>query len=284
MSAAFVPSRLLPSVLAIARRLQWGLSVGILAAAMAGCTTTGAMHDSASAVSTGIDTESEVYRLANTRLQLGAMHFQEGRNEIALNEVMRALQVYPEYVDAHSLQGWIYMAERDYLKADASFDRALRLRPGDPNTRYNQGWSQCQQKNFDMAQLHFDAALAASRFASEDRARTLLAKVVCLRQAGSKEDLLPLMAQAYELNPGNPSIALNYAQVLFDQDNAQKARFYVQRLNNSEGVSAASLWLGIKVERKLGDSVAVRQLAGQLVQRFPTSPEREKFEQGTFDE
>ena len=124
----------------------------------------------------------------------------------------------------------------------------------------------------------------ASRFASEDRARTLLAKVVCLRQAGSKEDLLPLMAQAYELNPGNPSIALNYAQVLFDQDNAQKARFYVQRLNNSEGVSAASLWLGIKVERKLGDSVAVRQLAGQLVQRFPTSPEREKFEQGTFDE
>ena len=40
----------------------------------------------------------------------------------------------------------------------------------------------------------------------------------------------------------------------------------------------------IKVERKLGDSVAVRQLAGQLVQRFPTSPEREKFEQGTFDE
>ena len=35
---------------------------------------------------------------------------------------------------------------------------------------------------------------------------------------------------------------------------------------------------------KLGDSVAVRQLAGQLVQRFPTSPEREKFEQGTFDE
>ena len=129
-----------------------------------------------------------------------------------------------------------------------------------------------------------DAALAASRFANEDRARTLLAKVVCLRQAGSKEDLLPLMAQAYELNPGNPSIALNYAQVLFDQDNAQKARFYVQRLNNSEGVSAASLWLGIKVERKLGDSVAVRQLAGQLVQRFPTSPEREKFEQGTFDE
>lgn len=279
-----VPFRLLPSVFAVGRRLQQVLGVGMLAAVMVGCASTSNQAAPYGASGVGIDTESETYRLANTRLQLGAMHFQEGRNEVALGEVTRALQVYPEYVDAYNLQGWIYVAERDYLKADASFDRALNLRPGDPNTRYNQGWSQCQQKKFDMAQLHFDAALAASRFADDGRARTLLAKAVCLRQAGSQDDLLPLLTQAYELDPGNALIALNYAQALLDQGNAQKARFYVQRLNNSEAASAGSLWLGIKIERKLGDSIAVRQLADQLIQRFPTAPEREKFEQGAFDE
>src|SRR5574344_3161824 len=284
MSAAFVPSRLLPSVLAIARRLQWGLSVGILAAAMAGCTTTGAMHDSASAVSTGIDTESEVYRLANTRLQLGAMHFKEGRNEIALNEVMRALQVYPEYVDAHNLQGWIYMAERDYLKADASFDRALRLRPGDPNTRYNQGWSQCQQKHFENAHLHVDAALADVRFADAGRARTLRAKGVCLREEGKTDQVLPVLTQAYELDPGSPSITLDYARALMDSGDMQRARFYARRLNNSEFANAASLWLGIRIDQKLGDALAVRQQGDQLRQRFPSSRERDLYEQGAWND
>ena len=276
------PIRISPPVLAMVRRWHRALGAGVLLAALAGCAATGAVSQSGQ--EPGSASEDEAHRLAHTRLQLGAMHFSEGRNEIALGEVARALQAYPGYVDAYNLQGWIYLAERDYLKADASFDRALGLRPGDPDIRYNQGWSQCQQKKFDMAQLHFDAALAATRFADQGRARTLLAKAVCLREADSRADILALLAQAYELDPGSPAIELNYAQALFDQGDTRKARFYAQRLNNSDRASAASLWLGMKIERQQGDAIAVRQLADQLIQRFPTSKEREKFDRGAFDE
>jgi len=276
------PIRFSPCIFAMVRRWHRALGVGVLLAAVAGCAGPGTVSNPAG--EPGSTSEVESHRLAHTRLQLGAMHFSEGRNEIALGEVARALQAYPGYADAYSLQGWIYLAERDYLKADASFDRALSLRPGDPDIRYNQGWSQCRQKKFDMAQMHFDAALAATRFTDEGRARTLLAKAVCLREAGSHEDTLALLAQAFELDPSNPAIEFNYAQALFDQGDTHKARFYVQRLNNSDRASAASLWLGMKIERKQGDAVAVRQLADQLIQRFPTSKEREKFDRGAFDE
>ena len=261
------------------RKVVWA---GVFLGSLAGCAGTGAPLQPEAAP--GSAAETERHRLAHTRLQLGALHFGEGRYDIALSEVAQSLQAHPQYVDAYNLQGWIYLSQRDYLKADASFDRALSIRPGDSDTRYNQGWSQCQQKKFDMAHLHFDAALANPRFADAGRARTLLAKGVCWRDEGKTEQVLQVLTQAYELDPGNPSISLEYAQALWDAEDYTRARFYVRRLNNSNAASAASLWLGMRVERKLGDAVAMRQLADQLVKRFPASAEREKFEQGAFDD
>ncbi len=43
----------------------------------------------------GSAAEVEVHRLAKTRLQLAALHFEEGRAEVALGEVAQALQAYP---------------------------------------------------------------------------------------------------------------------------------------------------------------------------------------------
>ncbi len=262
-------------------RIHRAVWVGVTAGALAACTATAPVQPEQIP---GAAAEQEIHRLAHTRLQLGAMHFSEGRNDVALGEVARALQAYPQYVDAYNLQGWIYLAERNYPQADASFERALSLRPGDADIRYNLGWSQCQQKNFDRALQYFDNALADPRFSDQGRARTLLAKATCLRQAQPDAPVLALLHEAYELDPGSPAIELNYAQALFDQGDTPKARFYAQRLNNSEWASAASLWLGMRIERKLGDAIAVRQLADQLLKRFPASKEREKFDRGAFDE
>ena len=42
--------------------------------------------------------------------------------------------------------------------------------------------------------------------------------------------------------------------------------------------------LGIKIERGLGDTVAVRQLAEQLRKRFPDSRELSALERGAFND
>jgi type IV pilus assembly protein PilF len=55
-------------------------------------------------------------------------------------------------------------------------------------------------------------------------------------------------------------------------------------LNNSELANAESLWLGVKVERRLDDRVAMRQLAEQLKKRFPQSREATLYDKGAFDE
>ena len=54
--------------------------------------------------------------------------------------------------------------------------------------------------------------------------------------------------------------------------------------NNSDLANAETLWLGIKIERKLGNREAVEQLAQQLSRRFPKSRELASYQRGAFDE
>ena len=231
-----------------------------------------------------LTTSTDVHRLAQTRLELAALHFEEGRQDVALSEVALALQAHPAYVDAYHLQGWIYLSLQDYERAGDSFRRALDLRPGDADGLYNLGWLQCQLQDFAEADRNFDAALRAPRSSHTSVARLWLAKGVCLRQAGQLDVAALALEKALEFEPDNATVAYNFADVLYAQGNAERARFYARGINNGQWSSAASLWLGIKVERSLGDRIAMRQLADQLHKRFPGSKEWRWFERGAFDD
>jgi type IV pilus assembly protein PilF len=86
------------------------------------------------------------------------------------------------------------------------------------------------------------------------------------------------------LDPGNPITAYNLSLLLFERGEFVRSQFYVRRLNNSELANAESLWLGIKVERRLSSRDAILQLGAQLKKRFPQSREHSAFERGAFNE
>ncbi|MDB5945843.1 MAG: type 4 fimbrial biosis protein PilF-like protein, partial [Ramlibacter sp.] len=48
--------------------------------------------------------------------------------------------------------------------------------------------------------------------------------------------------------------------------------------------NAETLWLGIKVEQRMKDRVAMLQLADQLKRRFPQSREMTSYDKGAFDD
>ena len=45
-----------------------------------------------------------------------------------------------------------------------------------------------------------------------------------------------------------------------------------------------SLWLGVKIERRLGSRTSMEQLSSQLRVRYPKSREVELLDRGAFDE
>lgn len=226
--------------------------------------------------------EPEARKRARIRMELAVGYFEQGKTNIALDELKQVISIDPSYPDAYNLRGLIYMQLNDGRLAEDSFRRAVALNPRDANVLHNLGWLQCQQRRFDEADRAYEQALANPLYA--DRAKTLMAQGLCQARAGKSGPAERTLAKAYELDAGNPIVGYNLANLLFARGDMPRAQFYIRRLNNSELANAESLWLGIKVERKLGDRLAMAQLADQLRKRFPRSREMASFEKGSFDE
>lgn len=250
-------------------------------AALAGCTTVGGGEESRDRV-TASDESAESKR-ARVRLELAGAYFSRGQLEVALDQVKLAIQADPTMSEALNLRGLIYASLGDDRLAEESFRRALQLNARDADAMQNFGWYLCQRKRFDEAQTQFQQALAVPQY--RDSARTLLAQGVCQMQAGKLEAAERSLMRAYELEPGNPSAAVNLADVLYRRGEFERARFYVRRVNaQAESATAQSLWLATRIENRLGQLGARQEFGQQLRRRFPASREAAAFDRGAFDE
>ncbi len=226
--------------------------------------------------------ETPQRKRARLRMELAVNYFAEGRTEIALDEIKQALAIDPQYAAAFNLRGLVLLRMNEPRLAEESFRRALALAPRDGDTWHNLGWMQCQQARYPDAQQSFQRALALPNY--NGQAKTLMAQGLCQARAGKPEDAERSLARSYELDAANPVTGYNLARLLMQRGELVRAQFYIRRLNNSEQANAESLWLGIRVERRLGDSAAMGQLADQLRRRFPQSREWAAYERGAFDE
>lgn len=268
------------------RRLLWsGFFVGLLFTVIGsiyGCAMPSAGMSSSSSERIMSAEETEMRRRAHIRLELAASYFESGKTAVALDEIKQSLATDPTYADAYNLRGLIYMRLNDNIQAEESFRRALNEHPSDFGILHNYAWLLCQQEKYAEADKQFDRVLASPTYAS--RSKTLMTQGLCRIRAGEKDQAEKSFVKAYELDPGNPIVAYHLANLLLQRGENNRAQFYIRRLNNSDMADAASLWLGIKVEHALGDSVALRQLASQLKRRFSDSREQILYERGAFNE
>lgn len=263
------------------RRAGWraGFIAAALSAILAGCATQPGVPSASDMV--GAE-ETDNRRRARIRMELAVGYFEEGKTEIALEELRQVITIDPTLPDAYNLRGLIFMRLNDARQAEESFRRALAFNPRDADVLHNYGWLQCQGGRYDDAIRTFEQALASPTYGG--RAKTLMAQGICQARAGRMDDAERTLARAYELDAGNPVTGYNLANLLYRKGDYQRAQFYIRRLNNTELANAETLWLGIRVERRMNDRVAMQQLGEQLRKRFPQSAERAAYDKGSFDE
>lgn len=226
--------------------------------------------------------ESNIRKRARIRVELAMGYLEQGKTTIALDELKQALSADPNFADAYSLRGLIYMRLNDMGFAEESFNKALSIRPNDPNILHNLGWLKCQQALYPLSFSLFAQALANPSYG--ERAKTFMAQGLCQVRAGKMREAEDSLLKSYEYDAANPVTGYNLAKVLFLNEDYERARFYIRRLNNSEFANAESLWLGIKVERRLANDEALMQLATQLEKRFSQSREAAAYQRGAFNE
>ena len=118
-----------------------------------------------------------------------------------------------------------------------------------------------------------------------DGARTLLTQGVCYAHAGNLGEAERSLLRTYDMDPGNPAAAVNLSEVLYRKGDLERARIFIRRVNiQNEVASAQTLWLAARIEKRLGDQVALEEIGRQLRGRFPGSREAGLFDKDQFNE
>lgn len=226
--------------------------------------------------------ETDVRKRARLRLELAVAYFEKGQTTDALDHLKQSIVADPTLFEAYNLRGLIYMRLNDLPLAEESFRRAMAINSKAATVQHNYAWLLCQQSRFSESFQLFGEALANPAYG--DRAKTWLTQGLCQVKSGQMKEAENSFLRAYELDAGNPITAFNLSALLYQRGEYVRAQFYIRRLNNSELANAETLWLGIKVERRMDNRDAMGQLAGQLKKRYPQSRENAALERGAFDE
>jgi type IV pilus assembly protein PilF len=261
--------------------LMWSCLCFTLACGVMGCSSTNTSSNTRADMVTDSD-EPENRKRARIRLQLAVGYYSNGQTTIALDELKQSINADPTLSDAYNLRGLIYTRLNNVPLAEESFRRALSINPKSAGVQHNYALLLCQQSRYAEAIQLFSAALANPDYG--DRARTWMAQGGCELNQGKATEAEASFLRSYELDASNPITGYNLALLMFQRQEYVRAQFYVRRINNSELANAESLWLGIKIERKLGNRDGAAQLGTQLTKRFPGSREASALDRGAFDE
>ena len=227
--------------------------------------------------------ETEARRRARIRLELAGAYFGRGQLTTALDEVKQAIALDGSMGAAFELRGLIYVSMNEPALAEESYRRAIQLDARNGSVLHNYGWFLCQRQRYAEADVYFARAVELPMTVAVPR--TLMARGVCQMQAGLLPEAQASLKRSYELEPGNPVTAFNLALLLYRMGESDKARFYIRRVNNlPEQANAESLWLGIRIEHKLGNLAAQDELATLLRSRFPNARETTALDLGRFDD
>lgn len=263
----------------------WTGLVAMLMMAVVGCSSSNGGSNNVDGTKSDLVTDSdepESRTRARRYLTLAILYFNDGKTTVALDTLKQSIAADATWFESYSLRGLIYTRLNDIPLAEDSFKRALALNPNAAAVQHNYARMLCKQSRAKEGLEMFARALANPAYG--ERAKTWMAQGECQLELGQRAEAENSFLRSYELDAANPFTGYNLALLLFQRGDLQRAQFYARRLNNSESANAESLWLGIKVERKLDNSDAVAQLGLQLKKRFPQTREALAFERGAFNE
>lgn len=251
-----------------------------------GCTTTGAgpggfdSSGAEQAVSAQVP-ENEVQQRAKVHTELGALYLMDGRPAVALEEARIALSVDSSYAPAYNLLGLTHMTLGESRLAEENFEKALSLARGDPEINNNYGWFLCQTGREQRAMAYFVTAVRNPLYAAPTKAYTNAG--ICALRIKDYRAAEDNLTQALRLAPANTQAMYWLGEMTYRLGRYGEARQWVGEVEKLQEPTAELLWLGLRVERKLGNREAEARLAAQLRKRFTNSPENRLLMQGQYE-
>lgn len=256
----------------------------LLAGLLAACTTTGpAEIAAAGSVDQAVSRQTitnEARKRAKVHTELGMVYLLDGRHEVALEEARIALDADGSYAPAYNLMGLTYMALRQNARADESFRQALSQARGDPEINNDYGWFLCQTGKAKESIPHFRVTISNPLYQSPGKALTNagLCSLLINEDRQAEEYLL----RALRLDRANTPALFWLADIAYRGNRLTDARARINEVHTLMEPTAQTAWLGLRIERKLGNREGEARYMGILRSKYRDSEEYMKMSRGEY--
>jgi type IV pilus assembly protein PilF len=241
---------------------SWGRLATSLAvvAALAACTSDAPK----------VDAESKA-KAAQVNAQLGMTYLRQGNLAAARDRIEKAVEQDPKTPETQMAAGFLYDRLGDDKKAQSHYDQAVRLADGNPDVLNNAAVFYCRKGDKKRGEKLFLEAAGNAMYRTPAAAYTNAGR--CARSDGRPADAETYFRKALAFQPDQPDALLQMADLNHDGGNDFQARAFLQRYMAIGPVNPQALWLGYRIERKLGDVVQSQEYARRLRTEFATSAE-----------
>ena len=240
---------------------QW--VVGIAAAAMcglSGCITTSdtlGKKDNAAA--------------AEANMQLGINAMQLNNMSEAKAKIDRALAQDSRNAAVHYVAGILYARINEVSKADGFYSAAISLEP--QNADYTNGYAVflCAHRNYAKGEKL--AVKAADNPLYKSPQMALFNAGNCALDDGRPAKAEEYYRRALTMDPKFARALFQLADLELKSTNYLSARGFLERYHQYAPTTSASLWLGVRIERGLGNTGVAQNYARRLKEEFSGSDE-----------
>jgi type IV pilus assembly protein PilF len=225
--------------------------------------------------------DSETRQRARAFTELASAYLARAQYKVALDELRKAITADNRYGPAYNVYGLIYMELAEDKLAEENFRRAIELDRSDSETRNNYGWFLCSRGRYDEGLEQFAVALRNPLYAYPEQAMSNAGQ--CAERKGDLALAEANLQRSLKLQPDNPGTILKLAGLRFRLGQLMESQALLGRHAELAPPTAESLWLGVRLERKLGDRAQEAAYGLQLRKRFPNSNEARLLLSGQYE-
>lgn len=219
---------------------------------------------------------------AATRTSLASEYYRRGAYAVAIEEGKKALESVANYAQALNVLAVSYVALKDDVKGRMYFDLAVKAAPKDSDINQNFGTFLCERGDYKAGLARYDIVLSNTLYATPEL--TLIAAANCSLQAGDKALARQYFDRASKQRTNNLSVKFQVANYLLSEgDLAPAKQLFIEVLRAVSKAPPELLWLGVRIERKIGNKEAELRYANELKRNHPDSVEATKLMTGQYD-
>lgn len=217
----------------------------------------------------------DAVRAAELNLQLGTDYLRKNNLVQAKEKIDKAIEQDPRNSKAQITAGLLYERLGQSDKADAHFAKGLALDPKNPEVQNNYGAYLCQKGKHDRGEKLMLEAAGNPLYRTPEIAYLNAAN--CASSGGNLKRAEENLRKALKVRPKFSEALYQMADLQYKQTDYLSARGFLERYTEVGRTSPATLWLGVRIERALGNADAAKNYAERLKLEYPRAAQTKEL-------